>query len=200
VTELADQPTEQPVDQGESNVPGESGEGRGSGRPVRTVAIVVLALVALFVITIDIVSKQIVVAHLREGEPVKWLGGALYLVLTRNSGAAFSMGSHITWLFPLISIGVIGWIVWMAARLRSVPWGISLGLVLGGAMGNLIDRVFRAPGAMRGEVVDFLSFLSPTGRHFAIFNLADSALVCGVVLAVLLELTGRRRDGSRVSR
>jgi signal peptidase II len=194
VTEVADQPTEKPVDPGESDI------SDTPARPVRRIAIVVLGLVALVVIAIDIVSKQIVVAHLREGEPVKWLGGALYLVLTRNSGAAFSMGSHVTWLFPVISIGVIGWIGWMATRLRSVPWAISLGLVLGGAVGNLIDRIFRAPGAFRGEVVDFLSFLSPTGRHFAIFNLADSALVCGVVLAVLLELTGRRRDGSRVTR
>ncbi len=63
--------------------------------------------------------------------------------------------------------------------------------MLGGAFGNLADRLFRAPGPLRGEVVDFISFAQPDRRHFAIFNLADSALVCGVVLAMLLELTGR---------
>ncbi len=88
----------------------------------------------------------------------------------------------------------------MASRLRSVPWAVALGLVLGGALGNLGDRLFRAPGFLVGHVVDFISVFGPDGEHFPIFNLADSALTCGVILAVLLELMGRRRDGGRVTR
>ena len=103
-------------------------------------------------------------------------------------------------MFPLITIGVVGWIVWMALRLRSLPWAISLGLVLGGALGNLIDRIFRAPGPFHGHVVDMISLFGPYGEYFPVFNLADSSLVCGVVLAVLLELTGRQRDGQRAGR
>lgn len=86
----------------------------------------------------------------------------------------------------------------MAARLRSLPWAISLGLVLGGAVGNLTDRIFRAPGVFVGHVVDMVSLFDPYGQVWPIFNLADSALVSGVVLAVLLEVTGRQRDGSRL--
>jgi signal peptidase II len=95
---------------------------------------------------------------------------------------------------------VIGWIGYMARRLRSVPWALALGLVLGGALGNLGDRLFRAPGPFQGHVVDMISLFGPYGEYFAVFNIADSCLSVGVVLAVLLELTGRQRDGSRASR
>jgi signal peptidase II len=76
---------------------------------------------------------------------------------------------------------------------------VSLGLVLGGALGNLGDRVFRAPGFLVGHVVDFFSVFSDDGHVFPIFNVADSALCCGVVLAILLELRGHRRDGTRAT-
>jgi signal peptidase II len=161
-------------------------------------ALTVLAAVAVAVLALDLISKQLVVAHLSPGEPVKVLGGLFYFNLIRNGGAAFSMGTNHTYIFPLVTLAVAVWIIWMATKLRSLPWAVALGLVLGGAFGNLGDRLFRAPGPFRGHVVDFISFLSPDGRHFAIFNLADSALTCGVILAVLLELAGRRRDGSKV--
>jgi signal peptidase II len=74
---------------------------------------------------------------------------------------------------------------------------LALGLVLGGALGNVADRLFRAPGPLVGHVVDFVSLFDDSGQVWPVFNLADSALCVGVVLAVLLELTGRRRDGSR---
>ena len=110
---------------------------------------------------------------------------------------SFSFGTGVTWVFPVITLAVIVWIAWMGRRLRSVPWAIALGLVLGGALGNLIDRLFRAPGPFRGHVVDMLSLFAPYGKGFAVFNIADSCLTVGVILAVLLELTGRQRDGSR---
>jgi hypothetical protein len=81
-----------------------------------------------------------------------------------------------------------------------VPWAIALGLVLGGALGNLGDRLFRAPGPFQGHVVDMISLFAPYGEQFAVFNIADSCLTVGVVLAVLLELTGRQRDGSRLAK
>jgi signal peptidase II len=158
----------------------------------------VFALCAVAVLALDLGTKQLVVAHLSDGEPQRVIPGVLWLTLTRNGGAAFSMGETVTWVFPTIAIAVVAVIVYLVRTLRSVPWAIALGLVLGGAVGNLLDRLFRAPGPFRGHVVDFISMFSPTGSGFAIFNLADSALVCGVILAVLLELTGRHRDGSRV--
>ena len=146
----------------------------------------------------DLVTKHLALGALEDREPVRLLGGAVYLSLIRNSGAAWSIGADYTWVFPLITLGVVGWIVWMALRLRSLPWAISLGLVLGGALGNFADRIFRAPGWFVGHVVDMISVFAPYGRVFPVFNLADSALVCGVLLALLLELTGRQRDGSRI--
>lgn len=164
----------------------------------RPVALAVMATTAVFVLGLDVATKQLALTNLADGRSVKLLGGLLYLTLTYNSGAAFSIGGNYTVIFPIVTVVVVGGIVWLSRQLRSLPWALSLGLILGGAFGNLMDRVFREPGPLRGHVVDFLSFLNDSGQGFAIFNLADSALVCGVVLAVLLELTGRRRDGTRM--
>ncbi|GAB3186240.1 signal peptidase II [Micromonospora palomenae] len=169
----------------------------GDGTPRRK-AVVVLASIALAALLADLFTKHLALVTLDDRGPVRLLGGAVYLTLTRNSGAAWSIGADHTWIFPLITIGVVGWIVWMAVRLRSLPWAVSLGLVLGGALGNLTDRIFRAPGHFVGHVVDMVSLFDPYGQVWPVFNLADSALVSGVLLAVLLELTGRQRDGSRV--
>ncbi|HEX5596635.1 MAG TPA: signal peptidase II [Micromonosporaceae bacterium] len=158
----------------------------------------ILALIAVVALLADLGIKHLAVVTLEHREPVRLLGGVVYLTLVRNSGAAFGLGAGHTWIFPLITTIVIGWIGWMALRLRSMPWAVSLGLVLGGALGNLTDRIFRAPGVFVGHVVDMVSLFDPYGQVWPVFNLADSALVCGVVLAVLLELTGRQRDGTRI--
>ncbi|SCG63420.1 signal peptidase II [Micromonospora inositola] len=168
----------------------------GGGTPRRR-AVGALLGVALVALLADLVTKQWALTALTGRPPLGLLDGTVYLTLTRNSGAAWSIGSGHTWVFPLITLGVIGWIAWMAARLRSVPWAVSLGLVLGGALGNLTDRIFRAPGHFVGHVVDMISLFDPYGQVWPVFNLADSSLVCGVLLAVLLELTGRQRDGRR---
>jgi signal peptidase II len=160
-------------------------------------AVGVLVGIAVLVVGLDSLFKQLVLTNLGGRDPVRVLGGLAYLDVTRNSGAAFSLGTGVTFVFPLVTVVVVGWIAWMATRLRSVPWAIALGLVVGGALGNLVDRVFRAPGFLVGHVVDYVSLFGPNGEHFAIFNLADSSLTCGVILAVLLELSGRRRDGTR---
>ncbi|HEU4349118.1 MAG TPA: signal peptidase II [Actinoplanes sp.] len=148
-------------------------------------------------VLLDQVVKELSTNNLAEGESVRILGGLVYLSLLRNSGAAFSLGSEFTWVFPLVTIAVVSWIGVMARKLRSALWALALGLVLGGALGNLGDRLFRAPGVFHGHVVDMISVFGPYGEYFAVFNIADSCLSVGVVLAVLLELTGRQRDGRR---
>jgi signal peptidase II len=161
-------------------------------------AVAVLGATALIALAVDQWVKYLSTENLDPNEPVKIFGGLIYLSLLRNGGAAFSFGSAYTWIFPVITLVVIGWIGWMATKLRSMPWGLALGLVLGGALGNLTDRLFRAPGPFQGHVVDMISAFAPYGERFAVFNIADSCLTVGVCLAVLLELTGRQRDGSRL--
>lgn len=168
------------------------GRGRGRRRPVQ-----LLAGLALFVVVLDLLTKIIVVSTLTPGTSVRALGGLVWFSLIRNAGAAFSMATGMTWVLSLVVIAVIVVIVRMAARLRSFAWAVALGLVLGGAVGNLIDRVFRAPGFLRGHVVDFISVFGPDGKHFAIFNVADSAITCGGVVLVLTALSGIDADGTR---
>jgi signal peptidase II len=151
--------------------------------------------VALFVLALDVVSKIVVVHTLAHHAPIRLLGGFLTLLLLRNSGAAFSIGTSITIVFTAIAVAVIIYIVRAARKLRSLPWAITLGLLLGGATGNLSDRIFRSPGLFRGDVVDWIEL-----PHWPVFNLADSAIVCGGVLAVLLAVMGLRMDGTREGR
>jgi lipoprotein signal peptidase len=153
--------------------------------------IVLLGAVAVFVIVADLLSKLAVVAHLTEGEPRNVIGTLLRLDYTRNAGAAFSFGEGLTAVFGLVAIAVAVAIVRTARRLRSLTWAITLGLLLGGALGNLGDRIFRSPGFLRGHVVDWIEL-----PHWPVFNLADSAIVCGGVLAVLLSWRGIAVDGT----
>ena len=168
-------------------------------RARRTRAWGLFGLVALAVILIDLGVKEWTTSTIAHREPLKVLGGLIYVIYTRNSGAAFSMFPNQTWIFPIIATGVIAWLLWMIKGTASTAWAVALGLVLGGAAGNLGDRIFRAPGPFQGHVVDMFSFLDDHAGHFPVFNIADSALTCGVILAVLLEFTGRRRDGTRAS-
>ncbi len=138
-----------------------------------------------------------VVATIAPGEDVRLLGGLLYLTQLRNVGAAFSLAEGYTVLFTVIAVVVSGIIVRTARRLHSTGWAVALGLVLGGALGNLVDRVFRDPGFLRGGVVDFLSVFAPDGRVWPVFNVADSAIVCGGILGALMALRGIEFDGSR---
>ncbi|HEU0238919.1 MAG TPA: signal peptidase II [Micromonosporaceae bacterium] len=208
---MAEQPAPEPTDDGRRTSVRSSAE-PDETKPVETKpgdtnlsdpagprrrAIAVVFVVAAVALALDIVTKQLVVAHLRVGEPVRIIPGLLYFNSDRNGGAAFSMGTSITWVFPTIAIIVSGTIVYLARGVRSVAWAIALGLVLAGALGNLVDRLFRAPGPFRGEVVDFIALFNGSAHGFAIFNIADSCLTIGVILAVLLELFGRHRDGSR---
>jgi signal peptidase II len=153
----------------------------------------VLVAIAILVLAADATTKAIVVAHLREDQPVHLIGNVLMLWLTRNPGAAFSVGTGETVVFTVIAFAVIVYIARTARRLYSLGWAIALGLLLGGAMGNLTDRIFRAPGPFRGDVVDWIAVT----RYYPIFNLADSAIVCGGILTVLLAMRGYHLDGTR---
>ena len=154
-----------------------------------------LLAIAVAVLALDIATKATVVATLSDRAPVRLLGGFLKLRVDRNPGAAFSFAPSLTILFSLIAITVIVVILRSSRRIRSVPWAITLGLLLGGATGNLIDRIFRSPGLFRGSVVDWIQV-----PHWPVFNLADSAIVCGGILAVLLSARGIRLDGQRESK
>jgi signal peptidase II len=149
------------------------------------------------VLVADLISKVIVVATIEPGEDIRLLGGALYLTQLRNVGAAFSFAEGWTVVFSLVALVVAIVIVRTARRLYSTAWAVTLGLVLGGALGNLVDRVFRDPGFLRGGVVDFLSVFGPDGSVWPVFNVADSAIVCGGIFGALLALRGIEFDGSR---
>ena len=170
----------------------------------RTPRLRIVLGVAVLVLALDIVSKAIVVATLSDRHclvgnfvpsppPVRLLGGVLTLCESRNPGAAFGIGgTSTTIVFTAIAVGVIIFIVRSSRQIYSLPWAIALGLLLGGATGNLTDRIFRSPGPLRGWVVDWIQL-----PHWPVFNLADSAITCGAVLMVLLAAQGRRLDGTR---
>jgi signal peptidase II len=160
------------------------------------------AVVAVVIVALDVLTKCLVVAKLEgaqlHGEaPKRLVGGAIYLHATRNSGAAFSLGTSFTVILTAAAVAVVVVIIRTAGRLRSIGWAISLGLVLGGAIGNLIDRFFRSPGVGRGHVVDFISAFAPNGDKWPIFNIADSAITVGAILAAVLALAGVQFDGTR---
>ncbi len=162
--------------------------------PVNTRCVAVLAGTALLGIGLDQATKALMVAT-REGKPpVRLIGRVLTIHVSRNSGSAFSFAPAATVLFTCVAVAVAVLIVTRVHRLRSVGWAVALGLLLAGAVGNLCDRLMRAPGIGRGAVVDFIDL-----QHFADFNIADSCLTCGAVLAVLLAprgapMTERSRD------
>ena len=170
---------------------GVEGTGAAGERPRGKRRIAVLFTVAVLAYALDLVSKMIVVAKLEHHDSIDILGDWLKFEAIRNAGAAFGFGQAFTIIFTVIAAAVIVVIARLARKLYSVPWAIALGLLLGGALGNLTDRVFRSPGVFEGAVVDFIA-----PKHFAVFNLADSAIVCGGILIVLLSFRGLDPDGT----
>lgn len=143
----------------------------------------VLAAVAATTYLADLISKIIVVATLSDRPPVPVVDGILQLRLVRNPGAAFGLGVGMTIVFTLVAIAVVVIIVRVARRLGSTWWALALGFLLGGALGNLTDRLFRAPGPGRGHVVDFLEL-----PYWPVFNVADSAIVAAGIVMVALSV------------
>ncbi|WP_433263697.1 signal peptidase II [Actinosynnema sp. CS-041913] len=172
----------------------------GAGQPLPKRRVALLAVIAPVVLALDLVTKIVAVATLEGEEPVELFGGLVYLSFLRNSGAAFGLASGWTVILALVACGVVGFILWIARKLRSVGWAIGLGLVLGGALGNLVDRLFRGPGPLRGHVVDFISVVEPYGAFFPAFNIADSAICVGGGVIVLMAILQRDYDGTRVDK
>lgn len=138
--------------------------------------------------------KYLTIENLPYQEPVPVLGEFLQLYYVRNPGAAFSLGSEVTWIFTIALAVVACVIVWKAFGLKSRLWAVVLGCLLGGVLGNLSDRLFRDPGFPVGHVVDMISmpWMMP-----AIFNVADIFIVTGMISVALLVVFGLRFDGTR---
>lgn len=180
-------------DPGDASVPpADSGSGTVAARPRRMRMLVVIAVVVL---ALDLLTKVLAVALIDPRDPVRIIGDTVTLTLIRNPGAAFSMATGMTWLLTLVAVGVVIGVIRIGRTLRSPWWALGLGLVLGGALGNLIDRIFRSPGPLQGHVVDFVSV-----GWWPVFNVADSSIVCGAVLLVALTLFGIEPSGDKVSR
>lgn len=141
--------------------------------------------VAILVIALDQITKWAAVSSLEHKHSIKVLGNFLKLSFTRNPGAAFSIGTNSTFIFSAFAIAVSSLIVWKATTINHKLWAVAAGGFLGGAVGNLIDRLFRNPGKFSGHVVDWIMF-----PNFPLFNLADSAVVLSAIGAVLLSLRG----------
>ncbi|UVE95042.1 signal peptidase II [Dietzia sp. B32] len=155
---------------------------------------VVMLVIAAVIILIDQVAKVLAVANLENARPVELVGDTVRLVLLRNPGAAFSMGTEFTVVLSIIATVVVAGLIWFSRRVHSRWWAWGLGLILGGAAGNLVDRYLRAPGILQGHVVDYVSI-----GWWPVFNVADSCLVAGVIVVAVAVFRNIDVDGSRVS-
>ncbi|HEY9358480.1 MAG TPA: signal peptidase II [Arthrobacter sp.] len=161
-------------------------------RPRRMVLLSLFAGFAVFAYALDQLTKLWVTSSMVEGERIPVLPPVLHWYFIRNSGAAFSIGENVTWVFSIIMAAVSVAILFQVRKLGSAWWSLALGLLLGGALGNLTDRLFREPSFGMGHVVDFIQL-----PNFAIFNIADSAVVSAVSIICILTLRGISLDGSR---
>ncbi|WP_028611204.1 signal peptidase II [Paenibacillus harenae] len=146
--------------------------------------------IALLVFILDYVTKKIIATQLELGEQISVIGNFFLITSHRNSGAAFGILQGQRLFFIIITIVILTGIIWyiQVVRKTAKPWLlIGLGLVLGGAIGNFLDR------ARFGEVVDFLQF-NFGSYQFPIFNVADSAIVCGVALILIDTLLAARDE------
>lgn len=151
----------------------------------------ILGLAAV-VLLVDQLTKMWAQSGLEEGAaPLPFIGELIQLRLIYNPGAALSIASGQTWILSLLSVGVVVFVVVTARKIRSTAWAVALGLVLGGALGNLGDRVFREPGFLTGHVVDFIDYGPFIG------NVADIAIVVAAVMIAVLALRGIGPDGQR---
>jgi len=142
-----------------------------------------LYLVAALTWGLDLSSKIWAVNNLSARNPVEILGSVFQLTLVRNPGAAFSFATGATVLFTCIAFSAFIAIVYYSRKITSLGWATTLGLLLGGVLGNLTDRLFRSPGFLKGEVIDWLEL-----THWPVFNLADSAIVVAAFLAIVLSI------------
>lgn len=144
-----------------------------------------LLVTALTVTLLDLATKAWAVSQLENQSDIKVIGEFLKFSFVRNPGAAFSFGTNVTWVFTLIAIGVSIAILVISRKVSNLVWAVALGGLLGGAIGNLIDRIFRSPGIFHGHVVDFISL-----PNYPTFNVSDSAVVLSAIAMVIFSLRG----------
>jgi len=150
----------------------------------------VLIIAAVWIV-IDQTTKIWAVSALTGREPIPVVGEILQFRLVFNPGAAFSLGTGSTWVFTILASVVITVLLWNARKLAHRGWAVALALLIGGAAGNLIDRLFREPGFGRGHVVDFFAL-----PNFPVFNVADIGISCAAAFIAVLALRGESLDGS----
>ena len=155
--------------------------------------LVLVGALAAVILIVDQLTKNWAVANLPELDPQPFLGEVLQLTLLYNSGAAWGMGAEITPVVTCLQIAiVIGVIVFAIRSVRSAWYALALGLIMGGALGNIHDRLLRDPSPFHGAVVDFLEL-----PHWPVFNVADIGVVGGALLVVALGLFGLDADPAR---
>jgi signal peptidase II len=157
--------------------------------------IALLIGVTLLIYLADVMSKIAVVALLDEDEPVQVNGTSVSLRLIRNPGAAFGLGVNMTVLFTAITALVVAVVLTSSRRLGSRRWALTLGLLLGGALGNLTDRLARSPGLLSGHVIDFVEV-----PGWPIFNVADLSICLAGAMMVALAVRNIPLDGRRCRR
>jgi len=172
--------------------PGTVDPGAGPHPVARRRLVWLLVLLALGVLVVDQLTKQWALSAL-DGDRRALVGDLLGLQLVMNPGAALSTATGMTWVLTVVAVVVVVVLVRIARRLGSTTWTVALGLLLGGALGNLTDRLLREPGFARGEVVDFIAYVD-----WFVGNVADIAIVVAAVLVVLLVARGVQVDGTRV--
>lgn len=150
----------------------------------RSITLALYATAAV-VCAVDRATKIWAEAALAGRPPIEIVPGVLSFNYTTNSGGAFGLGRSAPWLFAGATILVSAVIVVVSFRLDRRPLAVALGLILGGALGNLTDRILNGPG-LTGHVIDFIDF-----QVWPVFNLADGAIVTG---AVLLAFSSARRE------
>lgn len=160
--------------------------------PRRRALLIALFSIAAVVLVLDQASKAWALDALADGARRQLIGDLLGLQLVFNPGAALSIATGMTWLLTLVATVVIVVVVRASRRIGSRAWAVALGLLLGGALGNLVDRWIREPGPARGHVVDFIAY-----AHWFVGNVADIAIVVAAVMVVILAATGVHIDGTR---
>ena len=162
-----------------------------SATPARAKNTLWLLLVAVLIIAADQFTKNLVLANLEPQRSYPLFGNVVQLYLTFNKAAAFSIGFGATWIFTLISSAAALAVIWFGMRVRTLTWALVGGGLLGGIVGNLIDRITRAPGFPNGQVVDFIQI----PFNFPIFNIADSAICVVAGIVVILVARGQKIGG-----
>ncbi|MGO4956412.1 signal peptidase II [Luteococcus sp. Sow4_B9] len=151
-----------------------------------------MAVVAVSGLALDQWTKHLAVTHLDPANPPRLLGGVLRLRLIRNPGAAFSLGEGSTVVISVLAlVASIVMLTVVAPRVRRFSSGVLAGMATAGIVGNLVDRLVRPPGFLRGHVIDFFQL-----PHFAIFNVADIFITCTAAVLVVQALRGEPEEGA----